>query len=134
MEGRSTRTVAVAALLACVGCASAAPQRRTDGLTSDLRAEQACIVHEIAVWNPSITLISAKCSRGQIVERTEPMLAWLFSSPKFRAKYATAVQVLSWQMRQLDAAMARGGDPLDTPIDTRSYQIGETPASDASDW
>jgi hypothetical protein len=119
------------AVFACAGCVSATPERRpTDDLTADLRAEQACIVHEIAIWNPSITLISAKCSRGQIVSRTEPMLTWLFSSRAFRDKYATAVQVLTHQMRELDAAMARTSDPLNAPADTRSYRIGDAPSSD----
>ena len=115
--------VGAAALLACAGCASPPTARAAPTLTPDLQAEQACIVHEIAAWNPNITFISAKCSNGLIVERTEPMLMWLFASPAFRAKYVTAVQVLARQMRELDAAMARMGEPGET----RSTRIGELP-------
>jgi len=120
-----------AVLLACAGCASAPPQRPEPTITPDLQAEQTCIVREIAAWNANLSFISAKCSQGLIVERTEPMLEWLFASAAFRAKYATAVQVLARQMRELEAAMARSGDPTDT----RAYRIGDVPPPpDALGW
>jgi len=112
------------------GCAGAGVDRPKSTLTPDLQAEQACVVREIAGWHPSIAFISAKCSRGLIVERTEPILAWLLASPKFRAKYPTATGVLAAQMRELDAAISRTGDPYDR----RFYVIGESPDSDALGW
>jgi hypothetical protein len=101
------RALLVLAALACIalGCTAVPAPASRSVLTPDLAAEERCVVGEIAAWRPDLSLIAAKCSRGEIVARTEPMLRWLFSSALFRDRYQTAVQVLSWQMQELSWRM-----------------------------